>query len=346
MPLKSFRAKSFRDRNKHAVGLVSMVTLAAILVVTFLVGNLGLLEGGYTVSGVFADSGGLRTGNDVRVAGVRVGKVTEVRADYARGQVVVTWRVDDGVRLGRATRANIALSNLLGGRYVKLSGAVAAPYLDQLPEAQRRIPLDRTGVPTLVNDAINDATRLVKRLDTDAVDDLLSELNKVDLSKKGRLTRLLRNIGDLSATISKSEPQLQRLLDNGNKIMDVLEKKDRQLVRLIDAIEVMLRELRKRRNELRTLLGDGSDLVQSTTRLISEHERALVQVLDDNAAITTRLSGSNKEFNALLAWAGPTFTGLATMGGQGPWLEAIATGLGPINPEVLAAVAKDRKDDR
>ncbi|MFI7704725.1 MlaD family protein [Nonomuraea sp. NPDC049480] len=338
--------KSFRDRNKYAVGLVSMATLAAILVATFLVGNLGLLEGGYTMSGVFADSGGLRTGNDVRVAGVRVGEVTEVRADYAQGHVIVTWRVDDGVRLGRGTRADVALSNLLGGRYLKLTGAVAAPYMDQIPEAQRRVPMDRTGVPTLINDAIKDATRLVERLDTDAVDDLLTELGKVDLAKRGRITRLMRNIGDLSDTISKSEPQLQRLLDNGTKIMQILEKKDKQLVRLIDGIEIMLSELRKRRNELRVLLGDGSDLVRSTTRLINEHERSLVQVLDDNAAITTRLEGGNEQLNSLLAWAGPTFTGLSTMGGQGPWLEAIATGLGPIDPEVLTAIAKDRRNER
>jgi phospholipid/cholesterol/gamma-HCH transport system substrate-binding protein len=338
--------KSFRDRNKYAVGLVSMATLATILVATFLVGNLGLLEGGYTMSGVFADSGGLRSGNDVRVAGVRVGEVTEVRADYAQGQVIVTWRMDDGVRLGRGTRADVALSNLLGGRYLKLTGAVSPPYMDQLPEGRRRIPMDRTGVPTLINDAIKDATRLVERLDTDAVDDLLTELGKVDLARRGRITRLLKNVGDLSDTISKSEPQLQRLLDNGTAIMGILERKDKQLVRLIDGIEVMLRELRKRRNELRVLLGDGSDLVRSTTRLIDEHERSLIQVLDDNVAITSRLDAGNEQLNSLLAWAGPTFTGLSTMGGQGPWLEAIATGLGPINPEVLAAIAKDRKDDR
>ncbi|MCF6472924.1 MCE family protein [Nonomuraea sp. MG754425] len=338
--------KSFRDRNKHLVGLASLATLAAVLVATFLVGNLGLFEGGYTVSGVFADSGGLRTGNDVRVAGVRVGKVTEVRADYGQGHVVVTWRVDDGVRLGRSTRADIALSNLLGGRYVKLSGAVAPPYLDQLPEARRRIPAERTGVPTLINDAVKDATRLVERLDTDAVDDLLTELGKMDTFQQGRVTRLLDNIGDLSETISDSEPQLQRLLDNGTKVMDVLEQKDAQLGRLIDAVEIMLTELRGRRDELRTILGDGSDLVRSTTRLITEHENTLVQVLDDTSAITTRLSGSGERLNSLLAWAGPTFSGLATMGGQGPWLEAIATGLGPINPEVLAAIAKDRGGDR
>ncbi|MEV4566676.1 MlaD family protein [Nonomuraea sp. NPDC049419] len=338
--------KSFRDRNRHAVGLVSLATLAAVLVATFLVGNLGLLEGGYTMSGVFADSGGVRTGNDVRVAGVRVGEVTEVRADYAQGHVIVTWRVDDGVRLGRGTRADIALSNLLGGRYVKLSGAVSPPYMHELPEGRRRVPMTRTGVPTLVNDAVKDATRLVERLDTKAVDDLLTELGKLDVVKRGRVTRLLDDIGDLSDTVSKSEPQLRRLLDNGARVMDVLKKKDAQLGRLIDAVEVMLEELRRRRKELRTLLGDGSDLVRSTTRLIKEHERSLVQVLDDNAAITTRLSAGNERLNTLLAWAGPTFSGLSTMGGQGPWLEAIATGLGPINPEVLAAVTKDRAKDR
>ncbi|WP_219465399.1 MlaD family protein [Nonomuraea rhizosphaerae] len=338
--------KSFRDRNRHVVGLVSLAVLGAVLVATFLVGNLGLLEGGYSMSGVFVDSGGLKSGNDVRVAGVRVGKVTEVRADYAQGNVVVTWKVDDGVRLGRSTRADITLSNLLGGRYVKLSGPVGTPYVDQLPEAQRRIPITRTGVPTLINDAIKDATKFVQRLDTKAADDLLTELGKIDTSKRGRITKLLRNVGDLSDTISKSEPQLQKLLDNGSRIMDLLERKDKQLGRLIDAITVMLDELRARRDELRRLLGDGSDLVRSTTRLINEHEKTLVQVLDDTGAITTRLDGSNKQFNSLLAWAGPTFSGLSTMGGQGPWLEAITTGLGPINPEVLAVIKKDRQAQR
>ncbi|TDB97500.1 MCE family protein [Nonomuraea longispora] len=338
--------KSFRDRNKIAVGLVSVATLATLLVATFLVGTLGLLESGYHMSGIFVDSGGVRTGNDVRVAGVRVGEVTEVRPDYARGHVVVTWKVDEDVRLGRGTRADIALSNLLGGRYVKLTGPVTPPYLDQLPEAQRRVPVTRTGVPTLVNDAINDATRLVERLDTEAVDELLTELGKIDAFKRGRVTRLLENVGDLSETISKSEPQLRRLLDNGTRIMKIIEKKDEQLARLVDAIEVMLAELRHRRAELRTLLGDGSDLVRSTTRLIDRHEKSLVRVLDDNAAVTTRLGDDNKQLNSLLAWAGPTFSGLSTMGGQGPWLEAIATGLGPIDPEVLAAIAKDRRAAR
>ncbi|GAA0412520.1 ABC transporter substrate-binding protein [Acrocarpospora corrugata] len=334
--------KSFRDRNRVAVGVVSLAVIGAVLAGTFLAGTLGLFEGGYTMSGIFADSGGLKTGNDVRVAGVVVGEVTEVRPDYGQGHVVVTWRVADGIRLGRQTRAEITLSNLLGGRYVRLTGPVRAPYLADLPEEQRRVPLARTGTPLLVNDALNDATRLVRRLDTDAVDRLLGEIAKIEPSERGRITRLLANVGELADTISASEPELRKLIENGTRIMGLVEKKDKELGRLIDAIQIMLAELKRRRDELRTLLGDGSDLVTSMTLLIDRHEKSLIALVDDVSAIGERLERQNGKLNTTLAWIGPTFSGLSTIGGQGPWIEAIATGLGPIDPEILGTL-KDRR---
>ncbi|GGK48922.1 ABC transporter substrate-binding protein [Planomonospora parontospora subsp. parontospora] len=335
--------KSFRDRDRRVVGAVSAAVLAAVLVVTFLVGNLGLLEGGYTMSAILPDAAGLRAGNDVRVAGVPVGEVTEVRADYGRGHVVVTWKVDDGVRLGPRTRAEVALSNLLGGRYIRLTGPVTRPYMDELPESERLIPMERTGTPTLIPDALKDATRLVQRLDTDAVDRLLRELSELEPAPRGRVSRLLDDIGELSEVIGESEPELQRLLDAGDRVMKLLDAKDAQLGRLVDSVEVMLDELRRRRAELKTLLGDGSDLVNAIGTLIAEHERNLVAVVDDASAIAGRLD-SARGLGSVLAWAGPTFSGLAATGGQGPWIDVIATGLGPINPEVLGAIRKDRRD--
>ncbi|GAA3806533.1 MCE family protein [Sphaerisporangium flaviroseum] len=338
--------KSFKDRNKVAVGIVSLAVLGALLTGTFLVGTLGILDSGYAMSAIFPDSGGLRVGNDVRVAGVKAGKVTEVRPDYEQGNVVVTWLVDHDVRLGQKTRAEVTLSNLLGGRYLKLSGPVTPPYMDQLPESRRRIPIQRTGTPVLINDALKDATRVVQRLDTKAVDKLLDELSKVETGKKGQVTHLLDNIGELSDTISKSEPELRKLLDNGNRIMKIVESKDKELGRLIDAIQVMLDELRLRRDELRSLLGNGSHLVATLSDLIDRHERSLIGTVDNVSAITGRLSGSTRGLNDTLAWVGPTFSGLSNLGGQGPWVEAIAAGLGPINPEVLGAIRKDRKSAR
>ncbi|MFC4060012.1 MlaD family protein [Planomonospora corallina] len=335
--------KSFRDRNRLAVGAVSAATLAVVLVATFLVGNLGLLEGGYTMSAVLPDAAGLRPGNEVRVAGVPVGEVTGVRADYARGHVVVTWKVDDGIRLGPQTRAEITLSNLLGGRYIKLTGPVARPYMDELPQERRLIPMERTSTPTLVTDALKDATRLVDRLDTEAVDKLLRELSELEPAPEGRVSRLLDDIGELSEVISESEPELQRLLDSGDRVMKLLDSKDAEIDRLVDSIEVMLEELRRRRDELRTFLGDGSDLVNGITTLVAEHEKNLIAVVDDASAIAGRLDSAGKEsLNSVLAWVGPTFSGLAATGGKNHWIDAIAVGLGPINPEVLGAIREDR----
>ncbi|GAA3156759.1 MCE family protein [Planomonospora alba] len=335
--------KSFRDRDRLAVGAVSAATLAVVLVAAFLVGNLGLLEGGYTMSAVLRDAAGLRPGNEVRVAGVPVGEVTAVRADYARGHVVATWKVDDGIRLGPQTRAEVALSNLLGGRYIRLTGPVTRPYMDELPERERLIPPARTSTPTLVTDALKDATRLVERLDTEAVDGLLRELAELKPVPRGRVSRLLDDIGELSEVIGESEPELQRLLDAGDRVMKVLDSKDAQISRLIDSIEVMLDELRRRRDELRALLGDGSDLVGGITTLVAEHERNLIAVVDDATAIANRLdTGSNASLNSVLAWVGPTFSGLAATGGRNHWIDAIAVGVGPINPEVLGAIREDR----
>ncbi|MDF5755906.1 MlaD family protein [Spongiactinospora sp. TRM90649] len=327
--------KSFRDRNRVAVGVITLVVLAAVVAGTFLAGALGLFERGYAVTAVLADAGGLRGGEDVRVAGVRSGEVTGVRADYARGRVVISMRVDEQVRLGRGARAEVTLSNLLSGRYVRLSGPAAPPYLDELPEASRSIPIARTSTPVLVNDALDDTTRFVRGLDAGAVDRLLGELARVEPVARGRIESLLGNVGELSELIDESAPDLRALLAGGERIVDVLDAKDREIGRLAAAVRAVLGELRLRRDELRALLGDGSDLVDRTSELIRRHERGLAAVVDDVSAVAGRLESQREPLNSLLAWAGPTFSGLAATGGRGEWLDAIATGLGPLDPELL-----------
>ena len=127
--------KSFRDRNRYVVGLVSLAVLGAVLAATFLVGTSGCSKAATTCPARSSTRAACAPATTSGSPGVRVGKVTEVRPDYGHGDVVVTWKVDDDVRLGRATRADITLSNLLGGRYVKLSGPVTAPISTSSPRA-------------------------------------------------------------------------------------------------------------------------------------------------------------------------------------------------------------------
>ncbi|KAB2388010.1 MCE family protein [Actinomadura montaniterrae] len=332
--------KSFRDRNKIVVGLVSATALVLLLVSVFLVGTKGLLRDRYTVTGVFADTGGLSSGDDVRVAGVRVGEVTGVRPDFRRGQVLVTWKVDSGVDLGPSTSAQIEVANILGGRYLRLSGAVTTPHLADLPPAKRRIPLDRTQVPTTVNDVLNTSTRTVARLDTRSINTIVSELQGVDAEHRGRLSRTLVNLSKLAETVDGSSPQIKRMLAGGDRILALAHAKDQQLDRLLGNIQAMLDELQRRKAELAAFLGGGSRTVATLTKLIDDHQAQLVAVMSDLRGTLGTLRPQTGAFNDLLAWAGPTLSGLAGTGGYGPWLEVVATGLGPLSPQDLAQLAR------
>ena len=79
------RVKSFRDRNPYAVGIVSMLVIGVVTGLAFMVGLLHLLEDTYTMEGTFTDGAGLRSGDDVKVAGVKVGRVTGIERRPRRG---------------------------------------------------------------------------------------------------------------------------------------------------------------------------------------------------------------------------------------------------------------------
>ncbi|MBA9002945.1 phospholipid/cholesterol/gamma-HCH transport system substrate-binding protein [Actinomadura cellulosilytica] len=332
--------KSFRDRNKITVGVVSTGLLALLVASVYLVGTEGLLRDRYAMSGIFTDTGGLRAGDEVRVAGVAVGEVTEVRPDWTNGRVLVAWEVDSDVDLGTGTRAEVQVATVLGGRYLRLSGPVAAPHMADLPEDRRRIPVERTAVPTTFNDVLKTSTRAVRRLDTRSIQTIVAELGGLSERDRGRLSRALTNLTELAETVNESDPQIRKLLDNGERLVALADSKERQLLTLMNNVQAMLDELELRRDELSAFLGGGDATVTAMTRLIDRQQDRLKSIIKDLQTTLAALRPASDEFNALLAWAGPTLSGLSSVGGRGPWLDVVATGLGPLSPEDLAGLAR------
>ncbi|MFD0854973.1 MlaD family protein, partial [Actinomadura adrarensis] len=97
--------KSLRDTNQRVVAIITLTVVGAVCVFAFTVGQLRLFDRGYSMSGVFADTAGLKPGQDVRVAGVKAGRVTSVEPDFRTGTIIVEWEVNAGIDLGPATRA-------------------------------------------------------------------------------------------------------------------------------------------------------------------------------------------------------------------------------------------------
>ncbi|SEG81445.1 phospholipid/cholesterol/gamma-HCH transport system substrate-binding protein [Thermomonospora echinospora] len=332
--------KSFRDRNPAVVGVASLAAIALALVTVFLTGSLGLLEKRYTVTGVFAGTGGLHSGNEVRVAGVKVGEVTAVEPDFTRGIVLITWKVDHGVDLGPQTRAEITTANILGGRYLRLGGPVARPYLADLPEERRRIPQQRTRLPVTANDVVNSGATTLRQLDAKLVGDVIDKLGGISPQTRQRLTRALHDLARLADAVQESGPQLRELVSNSNRLLSLVRTKDAQLVRLARSIQALLDRLRDRQAELSVLLGSGSSAVTRISHLIDTQQQGLIDLMDDLSATVTRLTPRLDDMNTMLTWMGPALSGFASSNSYGPWVDAVGTQIGPLAPEDLARLAE------
>ncbi|TMR00170.1 MCE family protein [Actinomadura soli] len=324
--------KSLRDADQKIVAIVTLAALAAGCVFAFTVGQLHLLDRGYTMSGEFSDAAGLKEGQDVRVAGVKSGRITSVEPDFRHGRIIVTWQVDAGIDLGPKTRAEIRTTTLLGGRYLRLSGPVAEPYMADVPEPRRRIPLARTSVPFTVPDALEGAQNIVGRLDQKSIDRLLTQVNKIKSPGAAKLNRILVNIQDLSRMLNDSYPEIQKLIENSKTITGTLAGKDEQLREIINASQVLLQTLVNRRDELAATIGQGSRTVRTLSNVISRNQKELNTLLDNLHLLTTRLAPNMDALNTDFSLLGPTFQQLAILKGNGPWVEGVLTGLGPLQP--------------
>jgi phospholipid/cholesterol/gamma-HCH transport system substrate-binding protein len=322
---------SFRDFNKHWVGAIGIALIVLIAVASTAVGELGLLRNQYEVSGVFPDTGGLRAGMDVRVAGVKAGEVRSVDPDFEMGQVVITWRVDSGVKLGPDTTAEIVVSNLLGGMHVRLEGPVGEPYLHDLPVAERRIPLERTRTPFSVVEAIDDTVATAQGLDFDALNKVVETFADATERSGEAFGELMTNLSRVTAAIGQRGAELEKLLTNSQQVMTTLRAKDTQLFALIDAADVLLGKLDERRDELSVVLGSGSRAVVELADLIAGQRSELHSVLADLRTVLTHTDRHLPALNEGLALTGPTFNQLAQVGNSGPWFDIIVYGLGCID---------------
>jgi phospholipid/cholesterol/gamma-HCH transport system substrate-binding protein len=328
----------FTDMNKRSLGIVALALMTAGCLAAFAVGSLDLLEDRYRMSAVLPDASGLDSGAPVRMAGVDVGEVTGLTPDRELGQVIVSFEVDSGVHLGPDTTADVALSTLLGGEYIRLGNTAGAPAMADQPVDDRRIPIERTSVPYTVNQTFNEATDVVQAIDTEAVNDMVSTFADIATDSGPRLERVLVGLQDVARAFNQREAVVGELLENSQQLTDTLAEKDATMLRLIDASEVVLDQISARRDELAVVLGDGAAVVDTMSRLLDEKRAELDQLLTNLDTVTDVVAERQGDIDTILSWAGPTFDQVSAIASHGPFIDVLPLSLGPDVIGTLAAL--------
>jgi phospholipid/cholesterol/gamma-HCH transport system substrate-binding protein len=256
--------RSFRERRPWLVGITCLVLIAAGVAGAFSINRFQSLRGVYTLSADVADAAGLQSGNEVRVAGVKVGTVkrVELTPDAAR----VDMEIQDDVRIPVESSLEVKLKTLLGQKFVDLqmprayleaasSGSDPDSATDGYFAAGDVIPFEQTSVPYEIYEAAREGTAVLAEIDKRALRELIEVLDETVGASKEELGRALDAVGDAGDVLARNSAPLKELLRQSAELTGTLsasgEDIDGILLRSADVLNV----LAERRATISSLLG-------------------------------------------------------------------------------------------
>ncbi|MFI6105307.1 MCE family protein [Streptomyces sp. NPDC051310] len=314
-----FRAP-LRDRNPALVGLVGLLVLA--LVGIGAVSSDALLGGSTAYSADFTEAAGLDEGDEVRIAGVKVGEVTGVALDGAR--VRVGFEVEDGTWIGDASTAAIAIKTLLGEKYLAVD-----PLGTGRQNPATRIPAHRTTAPYDVTQALNGLGDTVNAIDTRQLAKSFDAISATFANSPPDVRSAADGLSALSRTVSSRDTQLARLLKSGKQLSKTLATRKSSFETLLEDGGLLLGEIQARRDAIHQLLTGTRNLSLQLSGLVRDNNRQLKPTLTALGRVTGVLLKNRRSLDRTLALAGPYYRLVGNTLGNGRWLDTYVCGLVP-----------------
>jgi phospholipid/cholesterol/gamma-HCH transport system substrate-binding protein len=217
-----------------ALALVAVVAVAA-----------GLLyvspPGQKTVTFYTDDAASVRPGDQVRIAGIPVGKVKDVSLEAT--QVRVRARVDSSAFVGDKSTIEVRMLTVVGGYYVDLISLGDAPLGTEV------IPLQRVTMPYSLIRTLNDVTQVTDNLTAKPINE---SLNEIQMGLRGK------NLDTITAVI-----------DAGNAIMSTVDKQRGQITSILNLSDEYIKRLSDFRDEFKALIQKVA-IIQSILELYSK----------------------------------------------------------------------------
>jgi len=309
--------KAFAERNRVVIALVGLTTLGVAFYGAMNMNALPLVGDGPEHQAYFSEAGGLRPGDEVRVAGVRVGEVTDV--ELAGKKVLVTFQAKD-VDLPAATTAQIKVKTMLGQKFVAVdplgTGRLTGP-----------IPLDRTTTPYDVNAAVSDLATTFGEIDTEQLEASFDALSTAFADTPESVRTMVAGLTDLSRTISTRDQELAELFEASRGVSGDLAERNDTLATLLTDGSDLLGELQTRRQAVHQMFTGTRDLAAQLHGLVQDNDKTLAPALEKLDKVTAILKDNRANLDAALAKLGPYYRVLGAATGNGRWVDAYLCGL-------------------
>src|SRR4029079_827150 len=230
--------RTLEGSNRVRNGLMGIIILVIVIGVGQSFASVPMLFATPTYYAQFSDTGGINTGDKVRIAGVDVGDVRSMAID---GDKVVIGYSLGGTQIGKETRASIRTDTILGRRNIELE-----PRGKDALRPNGILPLGQTTTPYQIYDAFFDVTKAASGWDTQTVKRSLNVLSETIDQTYPHLSAALDGVARFSDTIGKRDDQVKQLLANANKIAGVLGNRSQQVNQLLVSAQSLLAAINER----------------------------------------------------------------------------------------------------
>jgi phospholipid/cholesterol/gamma-HCH transport system substrate-binding protein len=250
------------------LGAVGSIVLALVLTATFYYEDLPIIGSGTSYQAEFGEAAGLQKDDEVRIAGIKVGTVSDV--ELADDHVLVTFRVKDAW-VGNKTSAEIKIKTLLGRKFLSLH-----PIGDADQDTDQPIPRSRTVTPFDVTEAFNGLADTVGAIDTGQLAQSFRTLSDTFKNTPEHVRTALDGLSALSQTIASRDDELAELLKNAHAISGTLANSSQDFEKLIGDGNLLLTELNNRRDAIHNLLVGTQELATQLSGLVRDNQSRIV----------------------------------------------------------------------
>lgn len=318
---------SFRERDPFRMGIASLVALVAIFAATFSWNRLPFVAKDFELVAEFADAAGLGPDNEIRVAGIKVGKVTQV--SISKDRVLVTMRIDDGTEIPRTAGAEINLNTILGTKYISLEATDPGPFLSD----GDRIPISQTKVPFEIYQASNATVDLLQEIDAKKLNEGFRALAEIADDPQRNLARTLEAGGAATQAIASQSEALASMIVKGDQLLTALDESSPDLQAVIGNSQRLLTVIAKRRATIKSLLVNTETFTQSLGGLLKDRRTEIDRILHDLHLALIIVDRNLAEVEEALRLLGPSSESFARIFWTGPWGNVCVAALGTSDGE-------------
>lgn len=309
------------------VGLGSLGWL--IVVIGQLGGPAGLLADTHDVAAEFTDATGLNPGDQVRLAGVPVGKVATVEVD--RGKALVGMDIDDRHPLPADSRFELHWRNLLGQRYVQVVPPPDAEPGGPVMAEGERVGTDRTGAAADLSALMETAEPLFGTLDTATLNRVMTTMAAALQGREETVGQVITDSAALVDTLAGRADAIGSTVESFAVLLEGMAERDADIRRLLDGLAATSTALADQSEGLGDSMAQSAQMLQLVDEILAANDGDLDVILGQLSQLAGTLAESRDDLGEGIRTLPWTSAALLRATHNGDWIQVYGRGFGVIN---------------